>query len=362
MEAQMSDAHDWRRALLRIASDVEAQFDALKYRLDERLGRGPLQIVAYDGYGTADMLMLRGRVLEDAGIRPADDRDGVWENLANMYRRFASDEIPFARVAATFGAARCEAQADEEGFFTIALAPAAPLPADRLWHTIQLELLHPQAPDGRPVTASGRVLVPPPTARFGVISDIDDTIVHTDALHPLRMARTVFLGNALTRLPFEGVAEFYTALQRDSAGALANPIFYVSSSPWNMYDLLADFLVLHGIPRGPLLLRDWGLTPTELLPTDHHAHKQSAIRTILARYPHLPFILIGDDGQQDPEIYTAAAEAHPGRILAIYIRSVDTRAERAADIATLAARCAAAGVPLIAGDTAAMAGHFGAQL
>ena len=71
------------------------------------------------------------------------------------------------------------------------------------------------------------------------------------------MAKLTLLHNAHTRLPFEGVAGFYQALQRGRDGEAYNPVFYVSNSPWNLYDLLEDFLDVHGIPRGPLLLRDW---------------------------------------------------------------------------------------------------------
>jgi phosphatidate phosphatase APP1 len=95
----------------------------------------------------------------------------------------------------------------------------------------------------------------------------------------------------------------------------------VSSSPWNLYDLLIDFLDLNEIPEGPLLLRDFGLDVNK--ESDNHmGHKFKEITQILEAYPHLNFVLIGDSGQEDPKIYQKVVAQFPGRILAIYIRDV----------------------------------------
>lgn len=349
---------DWRRAIAQIASNVEGHFDALKQRLDRRLGDEPIQIIAYHGYGTPEQVYLRGRVLEASRVRPAGDNDSLWDNLVNMYRRFESDEVGGARVLAEFQGQAHELVSDEEGFFELRAALAQPLPADRLWHEVALTLLAPQPPAHAPARAVGRVLAPQPGARFGVISDIDDTVVRTDVTDLLRMARTVFLGNARTRLPFPGVAALYRALHRGAEGAPANPLFYVSSSPWNVYDLLIDFFGLHDIPAGPMLLRDWGVARGETLPTNNRAHKLAIICDILDRFPRLPFLLIGDSGQEDPEIYHEVLGRYPQRILAIYIRNVSGGGERADAIRALAGQVVAAGATLIlADDTLAMARH-----
>jgi len=135
------------------------------------------------------------------------------------------------------------------------------------------------------------------------------------------MARNTFLMNSRTRLPFAGVAAFYQALRRGTGESL-NPIFYVSSSMWNLYDMLYDFFVVRGIPLGPLFLVDAGITREQFIMPGHRRHKIAAIETLLATYPNLKFILIGDSTQKDPAIYLEIIEKHPGRILASYIRDV----------------------------------------
>lgn len=351
---------DVGRAVRKAAVRVERRVDLLKYRLRERIGgRRPIMIMPYRGYGTPRRLRLKGRVLEDRGIRPASEDDTVLDNLVNMVKRFKSNEIPYARVLACFQEVCREVRADVEGYFEVEIAPARPLEPDRLWQRVELRLLEPLRPGYPPVHAVGEVLVPPPTARFGVISDIDDTIIHTSATNFLRMVHTVFLRNARARLPFEGAAAFYRALLRGGGGDNVNPLFYVSSSPWNLYDLLCEFFHIHGIPLGPLLfLRDWGLTEQEFLPTRHRTHKLREIRGIVGAFPHLPFILIGDSGQQDPEIYREVVDLYPGRIMAVYIRNVSRHPERIEAVRALAAEVLNAGSTLILADnTVPLARH-----
>jgi phosphatidate phosphatase APP1 len=118
------------------------------------------------------------------------------------------------------------------------------------------------------------------------------------------------------------VAEFYKALQSGRNGKRNNPFFYVSSSPWNLYDLLIDFMDLNKIPEGPLLLRDFGFGGNGGGASDHMGHKFKEIQQILEVYPHLNFILIGDSGQEDPKIYREVVRKFPDRVLAVYIRDV----------------------------------------
>ncbi|MBC8159687.1 MAG: DUF2183 domain-containing protein [Roseiflexaceae bacterium] len=351
----------WRNIMAAISDDAEVAFARLSRQLDDRIGREPLAITPYRGYGRADQIVLRGRVLEHSRATVASDSDSVWRNLLNIYRRFETDEVPFARLRARFAGAEQEIEADREGFFELRMAPAQPLSTNTAWHAVELTLLAPASPDCATVQATGEVFVPQPGARVGVISDIDDTVVKTDAASLTRMARNVFLSNARSRLIFPGVAALYRALQAGPPGPFVDPIFYVSSSPWNIYDMLVDFFELRGLPKGAMFLRDWGITP-ERLPFGHRAHKLAAISEVLEFYPDLSFILIGDSGQEDPEIYSEAVRRYPKRISALYIRSVDTTATRIAAITQLTEQVIATGSALVlADDTIAMARHAAEQ-
>jgi phosphatidate phosphatase APP1 len=355
---------NWKEVLAHFVEDVEEGFDRMKYGLGERLGgKGPIRIRPYRGYGTQEEIYLKGRVLEGEELPPASENDNLWDNLVNTFKRFESDEVPHARVRARFAGDEAEVAADEEGYFEVILHPKEPLPSGKLWGTVGLDLLEPLRPGNPPVSAVGEVFIPPPQAQFGVISDIDDTVLQTDATQMLKMARTVFLGNARTRLPFKGAAAFYRALFQGTAPEVFNPLFYVSSSPWNLYGLLSEFFQLQDIPFGPVLfLRDWGISEDELLPIGHRSHKLQVIRRVLDHYQDLPFILIGDSGQEDPEIYAEVVSLYPERIKAIYIRNVSKGLKRPKAIEELAKTVTKAGSTLIlAEDTLPMAQHAAEQ-
>ena len=307
----------------RFLSFVDDRFDDLSAHLKRRLNLyDPLQILPYRSYGTVNRLYVKGRVLEDEGIGRHTDKDTIVNNLLNMYKRFESDEVPGAQVRVSFEGKELTITTDDEGYFILNLVPATPVVREDLWHEVELSLVSAPVPMTEGIKATAEVLIPPPDAEYGIISDIDDTVVRTGATDMLAMARTVFLNNARTRLPFAGVSEFYKALQFGRNGKRNNPFFYVSSSPWNMYDVLKDFLDLNTIPAGPLLLRDFGLQENALVSSGHMGHKFKEIQQILLTYPDLKFILIGDSGQEDPKIYKEVVRKFPDRILAIYIRDV----------------------------------------
>lgn len=313
-----------KQGAAKVVLKAEEKIDMLTFNLKRKLNMlHPLQIVPYRSYGTPDRLYVKGRVLIDKGITQSEEQDTLWENLLNMYRRFESDEIPGARVQLSMNDQFHEITTDVEGYFVLNLQPETPLVLEDIWHEIELKLIEAPVKMEGEVTASAYVLVPPPDAEYGIISDIDDTIVRTGATSMLETGRNVLLNNAHTRIPFHGVSQFYKSLQLGQNGKRNNPFFYVSSSPWNSYDLLYHFLELNDIPQGPLLLRDFGIDESKMGHSDHMSHKYKEIENILMTYPKLNFILIGDSGQQDAKIYSEVVRNYPGRILAIYIRDVN---------------------------------------
>ena len=323
--------HDWKARAQALIDGWDNLSDSLRSRLRKITGFNyPLMIMPYLGYGTPNKLLLSGRVLEDEGFIPADDWDNTWRNLVNMYRRFETDEVAGARIRALFQGMQKEVVTDREGYYSLQINPTKPL-GPQPWHKVELELLDPPSKDGQRIVSTTHVLVPPRTATIGIISDVDDTIISTNVPNKLKMILTVTLFNEQTRKPLEGVAAFYQALHKGKSGREQNPLFYVSSSPWNLYTLLLEFLKVQEIPVGPLFLRDFGDHMLFSL-RDQHSHKISNIKKILDTFPHLPFVLIGDSGEQDPEIYSQIVKEYPKRVRVIYIRSVNQHPSRIAAI------------------------------
>lgn len=353
---------DWRDRLRRAAVEIRGDLRRIGEVAGVLDATSPHELIPYRGYGNATRVLVHGRAVHAASVRQSTTADTIWHNIVNTYKRIDSRPLPAARVAVNVCGTEHQITADDEGFFRHWFDLPAPLHLDEPWHSVRLRLLAPLRADQPDVRATGVVRIPDAAATFGVISDLDDTVIQSRIANFLQAVRTVMLGNARTRLPFPGVAAFYQALERGGDGARRNPIFYVSSSPWNIYDVIAEFMELQRIPTGPICLRDWNIDLAVFAPGRLRNHKEPLIREILDLYPAMPFILIGDSSQEDPEIYRAIIDRYPKRILAIYIRNVDPNPERLASIRRLADEVLAAGSSLVlADDTYAAARHAAAQ-
>ena len=274
-------------------------------------------IIPYHSFATQSVLMVKGRVLRNKRIEVNDD-DSVWDNLVNSYKRMESDEIPHAEVEIRFHDQSWNLTCDDEGYYKAELPLNNPLSYKGAYLSIEVQLIKPDF--GKPYVTEGLVILPPENADFGIISDVDDTIMETGATSFRKMAILTFLKNVHNRHAFSGVAAFYQALEKGPNQTNRNPFYYVSSSPWNLYDLITDFIELNEIPQGPLFLRDLGLDEHKFITEEHGDHKSSQIERLLKTYPERKYILIGDSGQQDVFIYYQMAKAFPDRFLAIYIR------------------------------------------
>ena len=284
-----------------------------------------------------------------------------------MIAQFASHEVggldvTLELVGPDGEPGRHHATTDGEGYarFDIALDGSWPYPAQPAWETVTLHWG--EGADEKCVDA--HILVPGENNRRGIISDIDDTIIETGITGNIRAVlrnwRRVLLQMPEERILVPGADVFYSALggnavlQADgghageSQPAARRPFFYVSSSPWNLFSYLVAYMRGRGIPLGPIMLRDWGLNRETFGSASHGAHKRAAIEDILATYPELRFVLIGDDSQGDLTAFGAIAVENPGRIRAIFIRKVG-EAMTAEEMAAKAA-IEDAGVPLWLGD------------
>jgi len=280
--------------------------------------KDPLIILPYRGYANTKRIYLKGRVLEDENIFKGKT-DSQIQNIINSFKRLETDEIPNANVRITCANQSFECQTDEEGFFVLDRKWKAPAKkSTNNWLDVKVELLFPTKTNNKRITAKGEIYLPSKNADYGIITDIDDTILqtHVTSLFKLRMLYATIFQNAHQRLPMEGMVKLFKNFVEGGNGKRDNPIFYLSHSPWNIYDLLEEFLGIQKFPKGPLLLRDFGITPSG----DFSNHKNSSIAHILKTYPKLPFILLGDSADKDTDFYIEAAKSFPNQIKAIYIR------------------------------------------
>ncbi len=340
---------------------VEAAVDKIRYR--NRAIEAAVDL--YEGHGNAGRISISGRVLEDFPVI-SEPEQGVLRNMRDMLARYQSDEVPGAKVRLHCeGAAYLDEVADDEGYFFIHAdwePPTAPgdVTTGR-WHELELELLDPIAYEGAGTLHTAPFQHPLSTTRLCVVSDIDDTIIHTRADNILTHVSEVMLNNPYTREVFDGMPEFLQALV-DEQGVDANMLFFLSSSPWNLHHLFQETFAHHGVPRGSFFLKDFGIDRDKLIKSGHGEHKGTRIRTLIETYPEIDFVLIGDSGQEDAEIYAEVVAEHPERVAACYIRNVSDP-QRAAKVQALSAELDREfGVPFELCDTTAHMAHHAREL
>jgi phosphatidate phosphatase APP1 len=293
--------------IARIAARAEDVVNAGVVRLLTRRGYEP-RVVAYPSYGTVDRVQVRARVLLTARGAPTPgsvERRG-WRNLL-------SAELPGAVVRArtapgTDGEEVLVATADRSGYVDgqveIALEPG--------WQTLYLSV------DGGDADVPAPVQVVDPEATHGIVSDIDDTVLVTMVPHVHVAAWNFLVRSEARRKPVPGMPELYGRLTATHPQA---PVFYLSTGAWNTASALSRFLHRNGLPQGSLLLTDLGPTGTALMRSGRE-HKAATLRRLAEELPHLTWILVGDDGQHDPQVYETFAADHPGRVAAIAVREL----------------------------------------
>jgi len=288
--------------LARLASVAERIFDAVKPRREY----GEMEIDPYFGHVTPNNIVLRGRVLSRRAIDAVEELEedpNLWTNFKSMIALFNTREIEGVQVTCD----NVETLSDEEGYFELTL----PRPLDGAgWISRSVHF----GDGGNSVTLTA--LMPSSEAQFGIISDIDDTLIKTDAWSLRRNLWNSLTGNAQSRHVFPDAVDLISRLH-----AGCNPVYYVSSSPWNLHGFLNEIFERAGLVRGPKFLRDLGISDRQFISGTHGQHKSDAIDEILSANPDLPFILIGDTGQHDARVYHDTILRHPGRIQRIILRA-----------------------------------------
>lgn len=293
--------------------------------------KDPIQIITFRSYGTSTHLYVKGRALEDENIDLS--KSSVINLLWNSYKRFETDLIKnTALILKLPDGRKFEIKTDNQGYFLLDQTVESLIPLIDENGCFSYEIGFKENFHGKKIQQKnrfkGEVFIASEKAKFGVISDIDDTILHTGitSIFKWKVIKNTFFKQAEKRIPLDGAAYLYEKLRNGKTGEENNPIFYVSHSPWNLYRYLEVFLNEHSFPKGPILLRDFANPfAKKYIPIavgTEKPQKQHEIINILKTYPKLSFILIGDSGEHDPDIYIEIAEAHPERILAIYLRNV----------------------------------------
>ncbi|GAA3642199.1 App1 family protein [Microlunatus ginsengisoli] len=299
-------------------------------------------VISYTGYGTTSWIRVLGRVLL---TREPFGWPHQFETGARGWRSFTAVPVENGVVVLRIGDRELELTADRNGIVDIRL----PVELDPGWHALTL-----QTEGSEPIPAKVYVIADDTT--FGVVSDIDDTVMVTSLPRPMLAAWHTFVVNEHARATTPGMPVLYERINEEHPDA---PFIYLSTGAWNVAPTLTRFLSRNLYPAGALLLTDWGPTADRWFRSGQE-HKRTQLRRLASEFPRIRWLLIGDDGQHDPQLYGDFAAEHPEHVAAVAIRQLGPgEAVLAGGSHRSPARGTALAVPwLHAPDGAAFAAEF----
>ncbi len=266
-------------------------------------------IVPFIGYGTDDQIRVLARVV----LIPAKDADFFRRRAETFrhqrgWRSFIANPLPYCAATLTIGDTNVDLVTDRQGYIDVRIVNPGLEPG---WHHVTLSTSQAQ-----PTQATIQIISS--SVSIGFVSDIDDTVLTTYLPRPLIAGWNTFALTEEARKTVAGMAEMYQEFVEQYPGA---PLIYVSTGAWNTVPFLRRFLRRHGFPDGPFLLTDWGPTNTGWFRSGRD-HKKRSLHELARDFPGIKWVLIGDDGQHDPQIYSEFAELRPDRVAAIGIRQL----------------------------------------
>jgi phosphatidate phosphatase APP1 len=280
-------------------------------------------------YGTAQTLVVTGRAFEEPPLPPPEDEGSRLGNLFRSARLLDTDEYENRPVTVTVANRTFETLTNSDGVYRIRVGcgeQAFPLGRTEVRVRVEIE-------PGHSIGTSGTAYIYPVNVSRVVVSDFDDTLCHTGATEGAEGVWRVLTWDPERMEPVEGMKGFLSALSKAREGAPRLPVFYLSAGPINFQPRVAEFLERNGFPPGTLLLRNFGLG-ADADPFSSKRYKTQHLTPLFEMYPEACFVLIGDSGEKDPEVYAGLRAEYPDRVAAIFIRRLGD-ADRPEDEARL---------------------------
>lgn len=259
-------------------------------------------ILPFPGYGGPGWVRVVGRVLIVPPARSTKDGEPA---SVRGWRSFVGIPVSFAKVSVQIGDSLHHVVADRGGVIDsvihVELEPG--------WQTFTFSVEGQEPVEATAFIVSG-------STHFGVVSDVDDTVMVTALPRPFIAAWNSFVVDEHARIPVPGMAVLLDQVLREYPGA---PMIYLSTGAWNVAPTLRRFLGRHLFPAGSMLLTDWGPTHDRWFRSGRE-HKLTNLRRLATEFPHVKWLLIGDDGQHDEAIYSEFMDEHPTSVAGVAIR------------------------------------------
>ena len=279
----------------------------------------------FRGYASQDKLFIQGRISRYRYIKNNPEASPL-EHLLDTIKRIFNTRIPDIPCEISVLNHIFLTTTNSAGYFTLEINWPSPFyPSCSCWLNVAIEV--------KPIldfyieksTLTGEILFISNKQKFIVISDIDDTLLLTGvkSMFYWKVLYNTFLKNMEQRRGIPGAPAFFQRLtQLKNQADWQTFVFYVSSTPRTLYDFVLTWLDRCHFPKGPILLKDFGLSTLDKGASQRFKSKLAWIKHVMSFFPTIPFVLVGDSGEKDFFLYQKLAEEYPTMVKAILIRDI----------------------------------------
>jgi phosphatidate phosphatase APP1 len=272
-------------------------------------------ITLYNSFANANHLIIEGRMLYKKANKKVEKDDGKLTNLWRKLTQLTNDEIKNNLIFATLDGEKYITFGDDEGYFRFEIeSKKALLPP---YQDVLLNI-----EDNK---LSKHIKVPIFMQKaVGIISDFDDTVVISDVTDKLKLSNNLLLKNYKQRTLIPTMRERFQKILSKNPKNMPTPLFFVTGSPQQFFNSIEEFLNYHDFGEHILITKQLhGKEKDSIL--DQFSYKTKHIEELIEFYPNLTWVLFGDSGEKDREIYSYLAKKYPSKIEAIYIRDVESK-------------------------------------
>jgi len=267
------------------------------------------KVEIYSCYGNSRHIVIDGRVFDSKEKLKYEKSDTLFTNLKNKLSQIFNDEKENAEITISINQNKYQIISDQEGYYSFELSTQQD--SFRNNQTIQVSI------NGGKTVASCRAFIPSKDEQVGVISDFDDTLVISDVVDKISLIKNLLFKNYKQRTLVKEMQEIINSIITDSIRAF----FVITGSPKQLHNAINNFLDYHNFPKRTIITKKLHGDNSDPI-FDQLEYKFEKVRNIILLYPHIKWVLLGDSGEMDKEVYTQIKKAYPNSVKSIYIRNV----------------------------------------
>jgi len=272
-------------------------------------------ILIYHAYGNAHQIVIQGRMEEKKTFSKAKEDDNWFQNIWRTVRQVKGDEIKNQTIFALIHGEKFKTKGDDEGYFEFNITTQKALKTG--YEKIALYIEGNSNAIEREVTTIGSEPL------VGIVSDFDDTMIVSDVTNKIKLGYNTVFKNYKQRTAVPTMLERFQKIMAQNPKDAPSTLFILSGSPQQLFFAVEDFLAFHHFPKHILILKKAHGEHKDPL-TDQFAYKTQKIERLIKLYPNMKWVMFGDSGEKDAEIYKFIKKKYPNKVISYRIRDVES--------------------------------------